>query len=326
MKRREFVTILGGAASWPLVGRAQQAGKIWRIGMLDTASAELNTVNVAAFHRGMRELGYVEGQNLKVEYRSANGRNERLPKLVSELLRLGPDVIVLRGTPEAVAVKNATTIIPVVMSAVGDPLGSGVIASLAHPGGNFTGLSSFGTELAAKRVEMVKDMVPGLKRVAYVGDYSNPTNTDQWEEVQRAARTLAIDALTLDVRSAADLDRAFETAVREQVGAILVGIDGVTRTNQRQIIDLAARHKLPAIYHAREFVADGGLFTYGVAYPQLYFRAATFVDKIFKGAKPADLPVEQPTKLELVINLKTARALGLTVPPTLLVLADEVIE
>jgi putative ABC transport system substrate-binding protein len=327
MRRREFITVLGGAATLgPFAARAQQAGKIWRIGMLDSVAAELNTVNIAAFHRGMRQLGYVEGQNLKVEYHSSNGRSERLPELISELLRLGPDLIMLRGTPEALAVKSATATIPVVMIAVADPVGSGIIANLARPGGNFTGQSSFVTELEAKRVEMLKDMVPGLKRMATVRDFSNPATTVQWEEVQRAARSLAIEALPLDVRSAADLGRAFETAVREQVGAILVAVDGVTRANQRQIIELAARHKLPAIYPAREFVADGGLFTYGVAYPQLYFRAATFVDKIFKGAKAADLPVEQPTKLELVINLKTAKTLGLAVPPTLLVLADEVIE
>jgi putative ABC transport system substrate-binding protein len=326
MKRREFITLLAGAAAArPLAARAQQT-KVWRIGMLDTASQELNAANLVAFRRGLRELGYIEGQNLAIEYRTADGRSDRLPELVSELLRLKVDAFVLRGTQEAIAVKNATSTVPVVMSAVADPIGSGIVAELAHPGGNFTGMISFVTELEAKRVELLREMVPKLKQLAIIRDGSNPATATQWEEVQKAARALAIEARNFDVRSGADVGRAFEVASKDLVDAIYVGVDSVTRTNQRQIVDLAARYKLPAIYPAREFVEEGGLVTYGVSYPQLYLRAGSFVDKIFKGAKPADLPVEQPTKLELVLNLKTAKALGLDVPPLLLARADEVIE
>ena len=325
MQRREFITLLGGAAAWPLAARAQQQ-KVWRIGMLDTASRELNSANLAVFYKELRDFGYVEGQNLIIEYRSADGRNERLPDLVSELLRLNVDLIVVRGTPEVLAIKNATSTIPVVMSAVVDPVGLGVAASLRRPGGNITGMSSIVTELEAKRVELLKELVPGMKRMALLGDFRNSAVTMQWEEVQIAARSLGIEAQRFDVRSTADVNRAFEVAIREHVDAIRVGVDGVTRPNRRLIIDLAAMHKLPTIYAAREFADDGGLIAYAANYAHLYLRAASFVDKIFKGANPADIPVEQPTKFDLIVNLKTAKALGLTVPYTLLARADEVIE
>ena len=325
MQRREFITLLGGAAAWPLAARAQQQ-KVWRIGMLDTASRELNSANLAVFYKELRDFGYVEGQNLIIEYRSADGRNERLPDLVSELLRLNVDLIVVRGTPEVLAIKNATSTIPVVMSAVVDPVGLGVAASLRRPGGNITGMSSIVTELEAKRVELLKELVPGMKRMALLGDFRNSAVAMQWDEVQIAARSLGIEAQRFDVRSTADVNRAFEVAIREHVDAIRVGVDGVTRPNRRLIIDLAAMHKLPTIYAAREFADDGGLIAYAANYAHLYLRAASFVDKIFKGANPADIPVEQPTKFDLIVNLKTAKALGLTVPYTLLARADEVIE
>jgi putative tryptophan/tyrosine transport system substrate-binding protein len=327
LKRREFITLLGGAAvARPLAARAQQGSKSWRIGMLDTASRKLNEANVAAFNKGLRQLGHVEGQNLIIEYRSAEGRNERLPGLVSELLHLKIDIIVLRGTSEALAVKNATTAIPVVMSAVGDPVGSGVVSSLARPGGNITGLSSFVPELETKRLELLREIVPGMKRMGGLRDFRNTGYAISWKQVQTAAQSLAIEVHDFDVRNAEDIRRAFELATRERVAAIIVGIDGVTRGNDRLIAELAASNKLPTIYPAREFADDGGLMAFGVSYPHLYFRAATFVDKIFKGAKPADLPVEQPTELELVINLRTAKALGLDLPATVLARANEVIE
>jgi putative ABC transport system substrate-binding protein len=327
MKRRQFITLVGGAAAWPLATRAQQlAGKVWRIGMLETAPQEASAANLAAFERGLRELGYVVGRNLVIEYRSSDGHNERLPDLASELVRLNVDLIVLRGTPQAIAAKNATGTIPIVMANVADPVGSGIVASLANPGGNITGSSSFVTELEGKRVELLKEMVPGVKRMATIRDFSNPATTTQWEAEQAAARTLAVEIRRFDVRDAVDVTRAFATAMAEKVEALVVGVDTVTSTNRRQIVDLAARHKLPAIYQDGVFADDGGLISYGVSYPQLYYRAAVFVDKIFKGAKPADIPVEQPTKLQLVINLKAAKALGLRVPPGLLVTADEVIE
>jgi putative ABC transport system substrate-binding protein len=304
---------------------AQQT-KIWRIGMLDTAQRELNAANMNAFLQRLRELGYVEGQNLAIDYRTASDHSELLPGLVSELLRLKVDVFAVRGTPEALAIKNATATLPVVMTAVADPVGAGIVGSLAHPGGNFTGMVSFATELAGKRIEMLRELIPAAKLVAAIEDPGNPANTIQWEVIRDAARTLGIEALRLDVRNAEDVIRAFDEARRQRVDAIYVDVNSVTRANQRLIVELAARHKLPAIYSAREFLDAGGLITYGVSYPQLYFRAASFVDKIFKGAKPADLPVEQPARLEVVVNLKAAKALSLTVPQSLLFAADEVIE
>jgi putative tryptophan/tyrosine transport system substrate-binding protein len=326
MRRRDFMTLVGAVTAWPLAARAQQVGKIWRIGMLDTASRELNSANMDVFLEKLREYGYVEGKNLIIDYRSAGGRNERLPELVSQLIGLNPDVVVLRGTPEALAVKKATSTIPVVMSAVVDPVGIGVAASLPRPGGNFTGMSSVVWELEAKRLGILKEVVPGMKRMAVLGDHSNPAAEREWQQVQIAARSLMIDALPFDVRSAADVSHAFDVAVSEKLDALRVGVDGTTRPNRQLIIDLAAIHKLPAIYSAREFVDAGGLFAYALSYVDLYRRAASLVEKIFKGAKPSELPIERPTKFELVLNLNTARALGLTFPPGVLAIADEVIE
>jgi putative ABC transport system substrate-binding protein len=325
MRRREFITFLGGVAAWPLAARAQQA-KIWRIGMLDTAQRELNAANMNAFLQGLRDLGYAEGQNLAIDYRTASDHSELLPGLVSELLRLKVDVFAVRGTPEALAIKKATTTVPVVMTAVADPVGAGIVASLAHPGGNFTGVVSFATELAGKRIEILRELIPTAKLVAAIEDPENPANTIQWGVIRDAARTLGVEALKLEVRNAEDVIRVFDEASRQRVDAIYVDVNSVTRANQRLIVDLAGRHRLPAIYSDREFLDGGGLITYGVSYPQLYYRAASFVNKILMGAKPENLPVEQPSRLEVVVNLKTAKALGLTVPLPLLTRADEVIE
>jgi ABC-type uncharacterized transport system substrate-binding protein len=327
MNRREFITLLGGAAvAWPLVARAQQAGKVWRIGILDTTSVALNAANFDALRQGLRQHGYIEGQNLVIDYRSADGRVERFPDLAAELVHLKVDLIVTRGTPAVVAVKNATKTIPVVMAASGDPIGAGVVAGLARPGANVTGLSAFVTELQAKRLELLKELVPGINRIAALLNMSSPATPPQWEQTKAAARTLAIEPQLLDVRKPEDLNRAFETAIRQRAEALVVGINALTQANRRPIADLATKHRLPAIYASREFVDAGGLVAFGVNYPDLYRRAATYVDKILKGAKPADLPIEQPTKFEMVINLKTAKALGLDVPPTLLARADKVIE
>ena len=326
MRRRDFITLIGGAAAaWPLTARAQQIVKVWRIGMLDQGPRELNTANLVVFRKGLRQFGFVEPDNLIIEYRSAEGQYDRLPDLVAELLRLKVDVFVVRGTPEVVAVKNATSTAPVVMTAVGDPVGSGVVAGLAHPGGNITGLSSFTFELEMKRYQFLKELLPGVKRVWNLQDPSNPSPNagSPWSE---RTRSLGIEVRDFDVRNITDLHRAFDLAIKERIEAMRVGLSGTTRTNRQLIIDLAAQHKLPAIYSAGEYVENGGLISYGVSYRDLYFRAASFVSKIFNGAKPGDLPVEQPTKFELVVNLKTARALGLTVPQTLLARADEVIE
>jgi len=325
MNRRAFLSGLSGALlAAPLAAAAQQAGKVYRIGILETIPAAQNAANLAALRKGLRDLGYVEGRNLIIEYRSADGRAERFPDLASELVRLKVDLIVTRGTPAARAAKNATGTIPVVMATMGDP--RAIVASFANPGGNITGVTTFSTELTAKRFELLKELVPNLSRVALLHNMGNPAAPPEWEETKTAARSLGLQAELLDVRSQGDLGRAFELAVRQRVDALVIGADGLTQMHQQTIVDLVARNRLPAAYPAREFVEAGGLIAYAVNYPDLYFRFASFVDKIFKGAKPGELPVEQPTKFELVINLKTAKALGLTIPPSLLQRADQVIE
>jgi putative ABC transport system substrate-binding protein len=318
--------MITSAAAWPLAAHAQQRDKVWRIGMLDTASRGLNSTNVGAFLDQLQGYGYVEGKNLTIDYRSAEGRNERLPELVSQLIALKPDVLVLRGTPEALAVKNATSTIPVVMSAVVDPVGIGVAASLSHPGGIFTGMSSVITEVEAKRLGLLKEIVPTMQRMGFLGDHTNPAVRMQWEEVQVAAKSLMLEVVRFDIRRAADVSQAFDVAVAQKVDALRVGVDGTTRPHRQLITDLAAAHKIPAMYAAKEFVEEGGLICYGVSYTDLYRRAAGFVDKILKGGKPSELPIERPTKFELILNLKTARLLGLTFPPGVLAIVDEVIE
>ena len=325
MKRREFIMLLAGAAvGSPLKTRAQQAGTIYRIGILETLPVARNAANFDALRKGLRDLGYVEGRNLVIEYRSADGRAEQFPELASELMRLQVDLIVTRGTPAAKAAKNATETIPVVMATMGDP--RALVASFAHPGGNITGVTTFSTELSAKRVEILKELVPSLSRVALLHNMGNPAVPPEWEETKTAARSLGIQAELLDVRSEGDLGRLFEQAVRQHVDGLIIGADGLTQMHQQTIVELVARNRLPAVYPAREFVVAGGLIAYAVNYPDLYFRFASFIDKIFKGAKPGDLPVEQPTKFELAINLKTVKALGITIPPSVLVRVDEVIE
>jgi putative ABC transport system substrate-binding protein len=327
IERRAFVAgslcLLGAS----LAAGAQPAGRAYRIGMLQNAPAALNTANLDAFRRGLRELGYVEGQNVVIEYRSADGRDERFANLATELVRLNVDLIVTRGTPAALAAKNATGTIPVVMAGIGDPVGQGVVASLARPGGNITGLSGLNTEIYGKRVELLRELLPGATRVAAIFNMSNASHPPQWKELELAARSLRVQPQLFDVRRSDDLPRAFDAAVRQRADALVVGLDGVTQANRQTVVDLAARHRLAAIYASREeFVDVGGLISYGVSFPHLHYRAASFVDRLLKGAKPADLPIEQPTKFELVINLRTAKALGLTIPPAVLARADAVIE
>jgi ABC-type uncharacterized transport system substrate-binding protein len=326
MKRREFIAFVGGAVIASASARAQQTAKTRRIGILETVSPTLNIANLDALRRGLRDLGYIESQNCFLEYRSADGDAARFPALAEELVQLGVDLIVTRGTPSARAAKEATETIPIVMAAIGEPLGMGVVASLARPGGNVTGLSSFVTELAGKRVELLKELRPGNSVTAFLSNMGNPVVPQQWEETKRAAQTLGIEVTLLDVRNKDDIARAFETASGDRVETILVGIDALIQEYRPLITELAAKHRLAAIYPSREFVDVGGLMAYGVSYPDLYLRSASLIDKIFRGAKAGDLPVEQPTKLELVINLKAAKALGLNVPSTLLARADEVIE
>jgi putative tryptophan/tyrosine transport system substrate-binding protein len=327
MKRRQFITLLGAAAAArPLGALAQPAGRVWRIGVLELTSATLNAANLEALRKGLRELGYVEGRNLAIDYRSADGRSDRFADLAAGLVRDKVDVIVTRGTPAVMAAKDATASIPIVMAASGDPLRTGVVAGLARPGGNVTGLSAFTLELLAKRIEILREAVPGLTRIGYLHNMGNPVAPRQWDELNAAAPALGIELELLDVRKLEDLAPAFAAATAQRAHALVIGNDTVTHVNRQHLVELAARHRLPAMYLAREFVDAGGLMTYGVSYPDLYRRAATFVDKIFKGAKPSDLPIEQPIKFELIVNLKTAKALGLTISESFLLRADGVIE
>ena len=327
MDRRVFLaTLSGGLLAAPLAAEAQQTRKVYRIGMLETRSAVLNATNLDAFRQALGALGYAEGQNLEITYRSSDGRDERFPGLAGELVRLKMDVILTRGTPAALAAKSATRTIPVVMASSGDPVGSGLVASLGRPGGNVTGLSSYDVEIHAKRLDLLREVRPRLTRVAGLFNIGNPVLPLAWKEVQRAARSLGIQAQLLDVRRPEDLPRAFDAAAKERAEALIVGVDGVTQGNLRRIAELAAKHRLPSIYATRDYAEFGGLIIYGVSERHQYQRAAMFVDKILKGATPGDLPIEQPDTFELVINLKTAKALGLTIPPSLLQRADHVIE
>ena len=322
--RRAF---LGGIAALctfaPFAARAQPAARIYRIGILEAVPASRNAANLDAFRKGLRDLGYVEGRNLALEYRSSDGQAERFPQLASELVQANVDLIVTRGTPATAAAKAASARIPVVMATMGDP--RAIVTSFAHPGGNVTGVTTFSTELTAKRIELLREIVPTMKRVGLLHNMGNPAVPPEWEETKSAAQALSVGAELLDVRNESDLHRAFEQAARNHVDAIVVGLDGLTQANQLAIVELAARNRLPAAYPSREFVKAGGLIAYAVNYADLYYRFASFVDKILKGANPGELPVEQPTHFELVINAKTARTLGLSIPQSLLVRATEVI-
>jgi putative ABC transport system substrate-binding protein len=319
-------SLAGGLLAAPLASEAQQAGKVYRIGVLEMTPVALNAANLEAFRQGLRELGYVERQNYAIEYRSADGRPERFPDLAADLARLKVDLIVTRGTPAALAAKNTTRTIPIVMATSGDPVGTGAVSGLARPGGNVTGLSTLNREVFGKRFGLLREAIPGMARLAVVENLSNTTFVTQRRQIEVAARSLGFQPQFLDVRTPEDLGRAFDTAIKQRADAVFVGPDTLTQTNVGRIVDLSAKHRLPSIYSSREFVEAGGLMAYGVSYPEQYRRAATYIDKIFKGAKPGDLPVEQPTKFEFVINLKTAKALGLTIPQSLLQRADQVIE
>ena len=323
--RRTFIGVLAEALFVaPLAARAQQAAKVYRIGILESVPAAQNAANLDALRKGLRELGYVEGRNLIIEYRSADGRAEQFPELASEMVRLKVDVILTRGTPAARAAKDATATVPVIMATMGDP--RAIVASFARPGGNITGVTTFSTELIAKRIQLLHELVPKLARIALVHNMGNPAAPPEWDETKIAARALGLQAELLDVRSEDGLRRALESAARRRVDALLIGADGLTQMHRQTIVELVTRNRLPAAYPAREFVEAGGLLAYAVNYADLYYRLASFADKIIKGANPADLPVEQPTKFELVINLKTAKALGLAIPQSLLLQANEVIQ
>jgi putative tryptophan/tyrosine transport system substrate-binding protein len=323
--RRGFLRgLVGAGLAAPLVAQAQQSDKVYRIGMIERTQIGINAANVGAFRQGLREFGYVEGTHFVLEYRSADGQDARFPGLAAELARLKVNLILTRGTPAALAVKNATVTIPVVIIGVGDPVGQGLVESLAHPGGNITGLSAAVTEIYPKRVQLLTELVPRAARIAALFNMSNPALPPQWREIERATRSLEIEPILLDARKVEDLEPAFRSAIRQRADALIVGLDTLNQANQGVIVDLAAKYRLPAIYASTEFAH--GLVAYGVNYPEMYRRAAGLAHKIFKGARPADLPVEEPTAFEFVINLKTARTLGLKIPPSLLLRADHVIE
>ena len=323
-RRRALLFASGAALCAVLPARAQQSNRVWRIGMLQATDRESNLDNLEAFRQGMQELGYAEGRQYVVEYRSADGHTGRFAELAVDLARLRVDLIVTRGTPATQAARD--TGIPVVMAAIGEALGTAVVSSLAHPGGNVTGLSSFATELQAKRMEIFRELLPRAKRIAALFNMSNPSEPPQWAEAEKACRVLGLDARLFDVRAAESLAPAIRAAAGWRADGVVAGIDAVFLANRRGIADLVARHRIPAMYISREFVEAGGLMSYGVSYPHLYYRAAGFVHKIISGTRPGDIPVQQPTKFELVINLKASKALGITVPRALLVRADRVFE
>src|SRR5215510_13846482 len=327
MDRRAFITVVGASIlAGPLAAETQQAGKVPRMGFLSLTSRSDRPPLLDAFRQGLRELGWVEDQNIVIDYRYAEGRVDRLPDLAAELAQRKVDLIVSWGTQGLSTAKNATETIPIVMIAVRDPVGIGLIASLAHPGGNVTGLSGYaGLESVAKQLELLKETVPKIRSVAILSNPANAYHQLAIREVNVAARSLGVQLQLLEARGPNEFDGAFAAMAKERVGALLVLSDGIFSLHRTRLADLAAKSRLPAAYGNRENVEAGGLMSYGPSLRDFYRRAATYVDKILKGAKPADLPVEQPTKFELVINLKTAKALGLTVPPSVLGRADEVI-
>ncbi len=326
MNRRAFIATATAILAAPLAADAQQAAKVPRIGFLGNSTAALETNLVGPFREGLRDLGYVEGRNVLIEYRWAEGKYERFPALIGELIALKVDVIVTAGTPAALAVKKAAPSIPLVMVAVGDPIGVGLVASLARPGGNITGLTSIAPELEGKRLELLREVVPKLSHIAVLWNPDNPFHAGSLKETRAAAQVLGIKLQLLGIRVPEEFPAAFAAILRERPGALLVLADRLFLHNRVRIADFEAKHRLPGVYAYRELVEAGGLMSFGPSYPGMHRRAAYYVDKILKGFKPTDLPVEQPTKFELMINLKAAKALGLTIPPSVLLRADEVIQ
>ena len=316
-----FVLVVTG-----VVAQAQQPSKVARLGFLGYTSASTEKDRIEAFRQGMRELGYAEGKNIVIEWRYAELKFDRLPDLAAELVRLKVDIIVTGGSTSTRAAKEVTTTIPIVMAQDADPFGSGFVASLARPGGNITGLSTLAPEISGKRLELLKEIVPRLSRVAVLGTSTQPGNAQQLKETELAAGAFGVKLQYLDVPSSKDIEIAFRAASKGRPEAVLVLASPVVVSQRTQITEIAVKSRRPAIYPSPEFVEAGGLMSYGVSWTDLYRRAATYVDKVLKGTKPADLPVEQPTKFELIINLKAAKQIGLTIPPNVLARADKVIK
>jgi putative ABC transport system substrate-binding protein len=310
----------------PLAAEAQPAGRVYRIGFLGNSTAALEANLVGPFREGLRDFGYVEGRNVLIEYRWAEGKYDRFPALIGELLALKVAVIVTAGTPATLAVKKATTSVPLVMLAVGDPVGTGIVPSLSHPGGNITGSTAISTEMDAKRLELLREVVPSVSYIALLWNAGSPLQVLAEKQVQAAAQVLRMRVLSLGVKTEEEIKSALAVMARERPDALLVLADRLLLHHRGLIMDFATRHRLPGVHAYRELVEAGGLMSFGPSYADMHKRAAYFVDRILKGAKPGDLPVERPLTFELVINLKTARALGLTIPQSLPLRADQVIE
>jgi putative tryptophan/tyrosine transport system substrate-binding protein len=325
MRRREVITLIGGAAAWPLAARAQQPGKLPTIGILGSGTPAGQGQRYAGFVQRLRELGWTEDRNVAIEYRWAEGRDERFAEITAEFIRRKVAVIVTSGNSAIAAAKQATSVIPIVFAVAGDPVGTGLVENLARPGGNATGLSAQGTDTTGKRLELLREVVPGLRRLAVLAHVGSSYAALEMREVATMARPLGLDPTALEIRSTQDIAPAIET-VKGRVQALYVVTDTFAYVQRIRIHTLTLAAQLPTMHGFREYVEAGGLMSYGANFPDLWRRAAVYVDKILKGAKPADLPVEQPTKFDLAINLVTAKALGLDVPPSLLVRADEVIE
>jgi putative ABC transport system substrate-binding protein len=326
MRRREFITLLGSVtAAWPLAASAQQAGRIFRIGFVGAASADSLPKRLEAFRAGLRDLGYQEGRNVVIEYRWADGKYDRLPALFADLIGQRVDVIVTHGTPGVRAARQASSTIPIVIAVVGDALGSGLVSSLSRPGGNVTGLTFFQPELAAKRIELLKESVPNLEDIGILLNSANPMNETTLPLVTKAAQSLKLTLHQFDIRDPADLETVFAAMAARHVRGLVAFDDAVLLANAPAVAALALKQRLPSCGWS-DFAFDGGLIAYGVSFPDMFRRAATFVDKILKGAKPGDLPVERATKFETIINLKTAKAIGIELPTAILLRADEVIE
>jgi putative ABC transport system substrate-binding protein len=327
LHRREFILLLGGAAvAWPLAARAQQPmAKLPTIGFLGSATLLVESQRVAAFVQRLHQLGWIENRNVAIEYRWAEGRTERFTELAAEFARLKVDLIVASTTPAVIAAKQATSVIPIVITTANDPVGTGLVASLARPGGNVTGLSNQFADTAAKRLELLREVVPGLRRLAILGNVGNPGAVLDMREAQAAASLVGLEATTLEIRRAEDIAPVIE-ALKGRADALYVSSDPLVNTNRIRLNTLALGARLPTMHGVRDYVEAGGLMSYGPSIVDQYRRAADYVDKILRGAKPGDIPVEQPTKFDLVINLTTAKALGLTIPEPFLLRADEVIE
>ena len=324
MRRREFITLIGGAVAWPLAARAQQPSKLPNIAFLGQSTPVIESRRLAAFLQRSRELGWIEGRTIAIEYAWGQGSSERFAEIAADFVRLKVDVIVTSGTANVIAAKRATWVIPMVLAVAGDPIANNLVTSLARPGGNVTGLSTVATN-PGKRLEFLTEAVLDFRRLATIGNASNSLSVLEMREVKAAASRFGLDATFLEVRQAQDIEPAI-AALKDAADALYVVADPLINTNRDQIHKLAMGARLPAIYNAREHVEAGGLMSYGPDFIELYRRAADFVDRILRGASPSDIPVEQPTKFELVINLRTARALGIELPPSLLARADEVIE